>query len=328
MTAEGPHGGKPDSATERSAVLPGLRAAAARLARHGVAVPELGGKLIRPLLALGLVPPELRPSLDHRFWSGALAVQMAHEASLLHDDIVDGAEQRRGRETEVARNGVACALIRGDHFLTGAYRAAAESNLPLFLQVFIESVERTVAGEVEQGRRVGTRLDGPTYEEMVAAKSGSLFGAGAALGAAVLDRPKELEDRRRLGAELGTLYQMVDDFLDYCPGARAGKPPLQDYRQSKWTWVMDATGTERFGDPEEELLHRLFHRCRSGRSPMGGALEHLRSRGAAVVTRAGALSPGDSMVGRVVDGWMRAAEEGVAREEERRSRSAPALEAV
>lgn len=310
------------------AVLPGLRDAAERMAARHVPVPELEGKLIRPLLALGLVPPSARPSLDHRFWLGALAVQMAHEASLLHDDIVDGADQRRGRASAVARDGVAAALVRGDHFLTGAYRAAAEAGFPRFLHAFIEAVERTVAGEVEQAGRAGTPVARETYEAMVGRKSGALFGAAGVLGAAALDRPGEEDERRALGVELGTLYQMVDDLLDYCPGAAVGKPALQDYGQAKWTWVLAGSGAEGFGEGREALLDRLFLPAGDGRSVMGTALEGLRRRSAALVDRVAELSPGDTLVREVVEGWIRAAEEGVAREERERARSAPTLRAV
>lgn len=311
-----------------AAVLPGLRRAAARMEERGVPVPVLEGKLMRPVLALGMVPPADRPALDQRFWLGALAIQMAHEASLLHDDILDGADRRRGRETMAVRDGVGAALVRGDHYLTGAYRAAAEASLPLFLEHFIEAVERTVAGEVQQGRRVGASLDREAYEAVVAAKSGSLFGAGAVLGAAALDLPGGLGERLAAGRELGTLYQMVDDLLDYCPGARAGKPPLQDYRQRKWTWVLAEAGMEGFGRDPESVLAHLFAPRSGGPSPMGAAVERLQGRAGALLSRMGTLSPGDVVVREVVEGWIRAAREGVTREEARRGRGAPALRAV
>ena len=87
-------------------ILAGLERAAAELRGQGVPVPPMEGKVLRPLVAYALVPPGLRDGLDGRFWAGALAVQMVHEASLLHDDILDHASERRGRETLVSRSGV------------------------------------------------------------------------------------------------------------------------------------------------------------------------------------------------------------------------------
>lgn len=203
----------------------------------GLASHDLDGQLIRPLVALagarglGMQPEQL----DERFWWAVLATQMAHEASLLHDDILDEAPERRGRATLVARAGVGAALVQGDHLLTSAYRAAALSQSPAFMAAFAEAVERTVAGEIAQARSVGRELDMDRYDEIVRGKSGELFGIALATAALVHER----EDARRLrdlGRDLGRGYQMLDDLLDWCPAAETGKPPLQDLRQQKWTW--------------------------------------------------------------------------------------------
>ncbi|MGD8321524.1 MAG: polyprenyl synthetase family protein, partial [Gemmatimonadota bacterium] len=183
-------------------VREGLEEAAERLRGLGVAVPPVEGKLLRPLVAYALVPPERRGALDARFWCGALAVQMVHEASLLHDDILDEAGERRGEETLVARAGVGPALVLGDHYLTGAYRAAAETEAPGFLACFIRAVERTVAGEIAQERNAGQRLDMGAYLDVVRGKSGELFGAAACLGGAVIGSD-DLVERVELGRELG-----------------------------------------------------------------------------------------------------------------------------
>ncbi len=294
-----------------------LEGAAEHLAGLGVDVPPRSGKLLRPLVALGLVPPERRASLGPSFWLGALAVQMAHEASLLHDDVVDRADRRRGEPTLVARAGVAAALVQGDRWLTGAYRAAAGAGFPTFLHAFIEAVDRTVAGEVEQGRRAGRRLPPEDWDAVVRAKSGALFGAGGVLGAVALGRPGEASHRAAVAEELGVLYQMVDDFLDYCPAADVGKPPLQDYRQGKWTWVAEIGGLPEFSLEPHAALEHLFGADAEGSTPMRRALAHLEARAGEVTSAAGELAPGDEMVPRVVEGWVRAATRGLARQERR-----------
>ena len=221
----------------RTQVQKGLRDAAARLRTEGIPLPGLDGKVLRPLSAFLMVPEELRQSLDHRFWSGALAVEMVHEASLLHDDIIDEAPQRRGKPTMAAQLGVGPALVQGDHLLTGAYRAATATESPEFLDVFIRSVERTVAGEIAQERSQGRVLGESEYFQIITGKSGELFRSAFTLPSAVLGIGS-MESVGNLGARFGRLYQMVDDFLDYCPGADRGKAPLQDYRQGKWTWPL------------------------------------------------------------------------------------------
>lgn len=288
----------------------GVEEAARALHALGVPTPSLGGKLLRPLVAYALVPPLVRGAVDERFWAGALAVEMVHEASLLHDDILDDAAERRGVPTEVARRGVAAALVLGDHYLTGAYRAASLAGSPDFLVTFIEAVERTVAGEVAQARSVGRPLSDEEYERIITGKSGELFGAAASLAGALF-APEGLDERVALGRALGALYQRVDDLLDFCPAAQTGKAPLQDYRQGKWTWVLELAGVEGFDLTAEALLAALFTSSHGEPSVARRAVSAVRLRGNELVRRALALSPGDTLVAGVVEGWVAAAEAAV-----------------
>src|SRR5690606_6943184 len=121
-------------------------------------------------------------TVEAAFWRAALAVQLAHEASLLHDDVLDGALERRGAPTTVASRGVAAALMEGDLLLTAAYRHASATDSIAFARLFARAVERTVAGEAEQGRRAGEELDLSAYRELVLAKSGELLGVALAAG--------------------------------------------------------------------------------------------------------------------------------------------------
>lgn len=296
------------------AVRAGLEAAAERLRRSDVAVPPLDGKLLRPVVAYALVPPHRRRLLDETFWDGALAIQMVHEASLLHDDILDDAAYRRGRDTMVAARGVAPALVLGDQYLTGAYRAAARVGSPGFLRVFIEGVERTVAGEVAQNRASGRVLEENRYEEIVTGKSGELFGAAACL--ADPDAPETRAYRVALGRRLGALYQRVDDLLDYCAAADTGKPPLQDYRQAKWTWILALAGVDSFDRPDEEVLAAVFEPAPDGSaSAARRALDRIRRTRDDLMAVADRVAPGDELLGSVLDAWVRAAAEGVAAQE-------------
>jgi hypothetical protein len=117
---------------------------------------------------------------------GLLAVEMVHEASLLHDDILDEAPERRGRPTVAAASGVGPALVLGDHLLTAAYRAAAAVESCEFLEVFVRSVERTVAGEIAQETSQGRILAQEEYRRIISNKSGELFGAAFTLAPVLL----------------------------------------------------------------------------------------------------------------------------------------------
>ena len=301
----------------RTTVDAGLESARGLLRDRGVSVPELDGKLLRPLVAYALLGVNGRTRVDDGFWLGALAIQMVHEASLLHDDIVDGASRRRGEATTASSRGVGAALLLGDLYLTGAYRAAAQAGRPAFLETFIDAVERTVRGEAAQGRFAGRRVSPADYDRIVRGKAGALFGAAAVLAADPDDTRRDggLGDRIDLGERLGATYQRIDDLLDYCTAFDSGKPPLQDYRQRKWTWVLDLVdGVEGFEEEADAVVRRLFEPGVDGRTPARTALATLAVERAALLEQVERLAPGDRVVGAIVDGWLERAVDAVERQ--------------
>ncbi|MCE2397560.1 MAG: polyprenyl synthetase family protein [Gemmatimonadetes bacterium] len=285
----------------------GRRAAAA--ARIGISVPPAKGQLLRPLAALSFVSAEKRDALDERFWFGCLAIQMAHEASLQHDDMLDGGRGRRNAATLLAREGPGAALLRGDLYLTGSYRAARMAGSEGFLDDFIRAVESTVQGERMQAEIEAAADLGAAYEVVVRAKSGSLFGAATALpgwtGDSVRDGAGSLspEALREVGIELGAFYQLVDDFLDYCPAADTGKPKLLDFGNRTWTSVLGARGRGWFDRTPDEAATEFF-RAGSGRRSMADqAMERLEERGAALLERLRRAGAGRELIG-IVGGWI------------------------
>jgi len=284
----------------------GLHQAACRMASLDMPVPQLEGKLLRPLFALALVPREYWAELDEHFWSGALAIQMVHEASLIHDDVVDSAAERRGRPTMVAIHGIGPALVLGDHYLTGAYRAAAHTGSFEFLQRFTEAVERTVAGEVTQARAVGGRMTVTEYDAAITNKSGELFGIAGFLGALVpsLD---DREARYDIGRAFGNLYQRIDDLLDYCHAAQTGKPLLQDYHQQKWSWVLDLAGIETFDLDDDAIAEAIFAPRPDQPSAARRALEILNDRQRAIQHQARRVVVSEETLDHLLDRCMGAA---------------------
>lgn len=280
-------------------VRAGLTAAVDEVVSQGLPASRLEGKLLRPLVAYAALPPAARATVDARFWRGALAIEMVHEASLLHDDIVDGAEMRRGRPTLASTEGVAPALVKGDHLLTASYRVAASTGLPAFLQTFVVAVERTVAGEIAQHRGIGRVLSPPEYRETIEGKSGGLFAAAVALAEAWSGAPVTGIDAEAAGRRIGALYQMVDDCLDYCPAAATGKRALQDYRQRKWTFILDAAGLTGFALSEGEVVERLFGRGRG--DAMSRVINRLDSEAREVVE---AFPGDDGLLAQVLESWV------------------------
>ncbi|HEV3049834.1 MAG TPA: polyprenyl synthetase family protein, partial [Longimicrobium sp.] len=236
-------------------VREGLARAADRAAAAGMPRPACDGQLLRPLLAYAAASSSAQ-WVRTEFWCGALAVQLAHEASLVHDDIVDGAGTRRGAPTVAAAKGIGPALVLGDHLLASAYRMAAATGSLAFADLFARAVERTIAGEVAQGRAAGRRLSWDEYREVALGKAGELMGCAVALPA-VLQGRADADHCFELGRRMGLLYQMLDDILDYCPGADTGKPALGDYAQGRWTWLLDELADAEFGGEPSAIASRL-----------------------------------------------------------------------
>jgi len=317
-----------------TALRPALEMAARALGdEFGIRPPRIEGKLLRPLVALamarkgggaGPAAAEPDPVADPAFIQGVLAIQMVHEASLLHDDVLDGCCERRGQPSLMAEAGVAAALVEGDHLLTAAYRAACATGSLDFVQRFSRAVERTVAGEKAQARARGRILGEAEYREIIAQKSGELFGCAASLAASLRGDIETADAHRALGVRLGCLYQMIDDLLDLCPGADLGKPPLLDYGQRKWTWALADAGIEGFDLERSELLARLFEPTGTGSISAG---RHAMRRLELEADRLAAECPVD--LSEIMRGWLSTVRATIAREEQvkRRSASTPEAEA-
>lgn len=287
-----------------------LLRASATLAAEGMPGTEAQGQLIRPVVALAaLRDPQAPPS---GFWQAVLAVQLAHEASLVHDDIVDAAEERRGVPTAAARKGVAAALLLGDHLLTAAFRASAATGNVEFVSLFARAVERTVAAEAEQARRAGVVLEHARYERIALGKAGELLGCALA-AAPILEGRADASDLFEMGRRLGLVYQMLDDLLDYCPRAETGKPSLSDYAQQRWTWVLEEAPDLGFGRDNAEVLAAL-HESRDGANAMQRALVRLEAEAASLERDLMDRLPGDELISALLAEWMARARAAVARE--------------
>jgi len=258
------------------------------------------GHLIRPIVAMaGLADLDDPPS---GFWDAVLAVQLAHEASLIHDDVVDAATERRGEPTLAISGGVAKALLRGDHLLTAAYRAAARTKNLDFVTIFARAVERTVAWEGMQGKATGRILDMAEYERIALGKSGELLGCALVAGP-VIEGRTDAERVFEVGRRIGLLYQMLDDLLDYCPATDTGKPALGDFGQRRWTWVCGELPHFSFDTSVEEIVADL-HRPVDGRSPMSRAVDRLAERGAQVAAEIRIVYPNDKVLRSMISEWV------------------------
>ncbi len=192
-----------------------------------------GGKRVRPLLAL-LSCASFGPV--GRGVEVAVAAELVHLATLLHDDVVDDGSERRGVPTSRRLWGNAVSVLAGDLLLVHALERVRAAGEGVTLAELLATLRSLVDGEVVQ-LRGRTRLDlsRATYDEIVLGKTASLFvwamRAGARAGGG---DPAAIERLGLAGSALGQAFQIVDDVIDYEPGA-SRKTPFADLREGKVT---------------------------------------------------------------------------------------------
>ena len=193
---------------------------------------SLGGKQVRP--ALVVLVGRMFASPPAPFHNLAAAVDMLHAATLIHDDLVDEAPLRRGRETLHTIWPTGATVLAGDYLLGRATSLIAELERPRILKVFAEILCTMCAGEIKRMLVTkGKHSRREDYYHSVEAKTASLFAASTEM-AGLLAGAEELQIAalRRFGRELGIAFQIVDDVLDFIGDeAQLGKPAGSDLRQ-------------------------------------------------------------------------------------------------
>jgi octaprenyl-diphosphate synthase len=194
-----------------------------------------GGKRIRPallLLAARLLGYEGRGAIR----LGAV-VEIVHTATLVHDDIIDEAQIRRGRPSANVNWGNARCVLAGDWLYMQAFRIALEERNLRILDVLIDLTQQMVEGELLQMEKLGTCLSRDEHLDLIYRKTACLFSTSMRLGA-ILGRatpPQELA-LQEFGRNLGLAFQIVDDVLDLTASEEVlGKPVASDLREGKAT---------------------------------------------------------------------------------------------
>ncbi len=204
-----------------------------QVAGHIVAA---GGKRLRPMLTLAAA--RLCEYRGDRHYALAAAVEFIHTATLLHDDVVDGSELRRGLATANAVWGNKPSVLVGDFLFSRAFQLMVGDGSLEVLRILSNASAVIAEGEVLQlatANDIGTTED--AYLQVIASKTAALFAAASEIGAVVAGRPAEdAEALRRYGGNLGMAFQLIDDMLDYAAlQADLGKTVGDDFRDGKMT---------------------------------------------------------------------------------------------
>jgi secondary thiamine-phosphate synthase enzyme len=214
---------------------------------------EAGGKRLRPRLVqlTARIGPRNEPL---RAAALAAAIELLHNATLIHDDYVDESTHRRGRPTVAAAEGAERAIAVGDFYFAKATRLIAEIGNGDVTSTVAEALEAICASQIDDvALRGAFPGDHDSYLKVVRGKTAALFAASCASGAQLSEaKPEEIEALRRYGDLLGIAFQMADDMVDFSPSS--GKPVGLDIRQRVVSLPLIYAAEDREVGPEVRRL--------------------------------------------------------------------------
>jgi len=196
---------------------------------------EGGGKRIRPSLLL-LAAHMLGFSGPSAIRLGTV-VEMVHTATLVHDDIIDGADTRRGRPSANTKWGNEKCVLAGDWLYMQAFRVALEEQNLRVLELLIGLTQQMVEGELLQIQKLGKAVSEAEYYDLIYRKTACLFMTSMRLGAVLAGATESQENNMATyGRAVGLAFQIVDDVLDLTATEEVlGKPVASDLREGKAT---------------------------------------------------------------------------------------------
>lgn len=267
-----------------------------RLASSSLTTLKAGGKRLRPLLLmLGGTVGEYR---KEQLLSGAVAVELIHMASLVHDDVLDAARVRRGKPTVFSLWGPDVAVATGDFLFAEAFELLARLENQRIMELGAATALALSVGELQEQKSIG-RMDPsvPAYFDMVANKTAKLFSASCELGGVIAGASAdELEGLAAYGKYLGVAFQIYDDLLDFSGDAEVlGKPVGNDLRQGNLTLPII------YALEDSAERERLFEIVSNDKTSDGEILEAL-----AIIERTDAIDRGRrearEYVGKAIEG--------------------------
>ncbi|MEE9290686.1 MAG: polyprenyl synthetase family protein [Alphaproteobacteria bacterium] len=223
-----------------------------QLAGHIIAA---GGKRLRPTLLLGAA--KLCGYAGERHLGLAAAVEFIHTATLLHDDVVDDSDRRRGLSTANTLWGNKPSVLVGDFLFSRSFQLMVTDGSLEVLAILSNASAVIAEGEVMQLNTANdTSTSEAAYLEVITAKTATLFAAATRLGAVVANRPRVDEEAlEAFGLNLGIAFQLTDDVLDYAADSTTmGKDSGDDFREGKVT--LPVVLAFRRGDAGEQAFWR------------------------------------------------------------------------
>nr|WP_148704254.1 octaprenyl diphosphate synthase [Taylorella asinigenitalis] len=249
-----------------------------------------GGKRIRPAMLLMMAKAlGYEGNLHHLM---AAVIEFIHTSTLLHDDVVDESDMRRGAATANAVFGNAASVLVGDYLYSRSFEMMVEADSMRIMQIMSEATTVIAEGEVLQLLNVhDSNVDFDRYMNVIKSKTAKLFEAATRVAAVLAGADKETEQQAALyGTHVGTAFQVIDDVLDYSGSAEdLGKNVGDDLREGKPT--LPLIRVMQVGTPEQKALIR--HAIEEGDGDFERVAEAIRSTDAIEYTKSIAKEQAD-----------------------------------
>mgnify|MGYP001164878769 CR=1 FL=1 len=218
-----------------------------------------GGKRVRPALSItsSLLSEESPRSVDHDVIRGGVAVELVHQGSLYHDDVMDGAETRRNVESVNARWGNREAILAGDFLLARASEIAADLGTEV-AGLLASTIASLCEGQVlELQNTFNVERTEDAYFQSISGKTAVLLATSARVGALVANHPRDLiESVTAFGQNYGMAFQIIDDVLDLiATDKQLGKPAGNDLVEGVYTLPVIRALAGPSGEKLRELLN-------------------------------------------------------------------------
>ena len=239
-----------------------------------------GGKRIRPLMTLAAA--KLFNADMQKAYPLAAAVEFIHTATLLHDDVVDESEERRGQKAANLVFGNQASVLVGDFLFSKSFELMVRAESLEILRILSSASAVIAQGEVKQlstANNIDTTLD--AYMDVIASKTAALFAASCEIGPVLAGASAEdALALKNYGNKIGIAFQIIDDTLDYAADQKKlGKEIGDDFKEGKMTAPV-IYALENATDEEREFWRRTINRKKQKDGDFDTALEMINTHGA------------------------------------------------
>ncbi|BDU36061.1 octaprenyl diphosphate synthase [Vibrio nigripulchritudo] len=267
-----------DMAKVNETILAQLNSDVSLINQLGFYIVSGGGKRLRPLLAVLSARALGYQGSSHT--TAAAFIEFIHTATLLHDDVVDESDMRRGKATANAAFGNAASVLVGDFIYTRSFQMMTELGSMKILKLMSDAVNIIAEGEVQQLMNCNDpSTTEESYMQVIYSKTARLFEAATQIGAILTDSSPEIETAlQNYGKYLGTAFQLIDDVLDYtADGKEMGKNVGDDLAEGKPTLPLlyaMRNGTE----AQREMIHEAIEKA-NGMERLDDILQAMKETG-------------------------------------------------